>query len=360
MKKETRNIFKISGIYLTAIIGAGFASGQEIIQFFTKYGRGGFYGIILSGLLFAISGFMVLDRVYTDSIEGFEELIFPLTGPVIGGIIETIAVLFLFSVYSVMIAGMGKTFSDLTRIPFLCSVFLASFISMVIIVVGVEGVARLSSLLAPILLIGILGAGIFVIIFSNKETLNQLKIKFTKFTVIKEIFCKGTNNWFVSALLYVSYNNILSTSVLSNLLPYLKTKRTAVMGGFLGGSLLCLSALILNIALTPYSLKFGEFVGEFPLIDIIGWHSNWLKSAYYVILIFAMLTSAVASGHSVICRISKRLSIKERTATILVCTAAIPLSNLGFSGLISHIYPLFGYTGLFILITFLIHWLKKQ
>ena len=51
---------KMAGIYTAVILGAGFASGKEILTFFINYGYKGFYGIILSGIIFSITGFCTL------------------------------------------------------------------------------------------------------------------------------------------------------------------------------------------------------------------------------------------------------------------------------------------------------------
>jgi len=345
LKDEIKNIIKVSSVYLATIIGAGFASGQEIIHFFTDYGEGGVYGIILSGALFAILGYIVMEKVYMGRVRNFEELIFPMTGLALGRIVELISTFFLFSVYCVMIAGMGSILSELFKLSLLYGIIIASLISMIIMLVGIKGITWLSALLAPALIIGIVGVGLFIIISKNKEAFNIL-----------ETINIATNNWVVSSILYVSYNNIITAAVLSNLLPYLKTRRVAVIGGLLGGLLLCFSAMVLNIALTSFGS--GDLIGEFPVIEIIRQYSSLLKNVYNIILIFAMLTSAVASGYSAICRISTWLKIKVKTATVIICVLAVPLSSFGFSRLISTVYPLFGYTGLFILILLIADWIK--
>jgi len=42
--------------YLGAVVGAGFVSGQEVVQFFVQYGRLGWWGAIIAALLFALLG----------------------------------------------------------------------------------------------------------------------------------------------------------------------------------------------------------------------------------------------------------------------------------------------------------------
>jgi len=48
LSQDVKNILKVASIYMATVIGAGFASGQEIMQFFSSYYEGGFYGIVLA------------------------------------------------------------------------------------------------------------------------------------------------------------------------------------------------------------------------------------------------------------------------------------------------------------------------
>ncbi len=50
-KQSYINIFKIAGAYIAYVIGSGFATGQEIVQFFTVYGEGGIAGMVLCTFL---------------------------------------------------------------------------------------------------------------------------------------------------------------------------------------------------------------------------------------------------------------------------------------------------------------------
>ena len=56
MKKD----FVVSGVYIAAIIGAGFASGSEFVYYFAKFGKLGFLGIVLSSLLFGLMAAWIL------------------------------------------------------------------------------------------------------------------------------------------------------------------------------------------------------------------------------------------------------------------------------------------------------------
>ncbi len=52
MKKKDIGIFKIAATYIGTIVGAGFASGQEVLQFFGVFGIKGLWGLLLATALF--------------------------------------------------------------------------------------------------------------------------------------------------------------------------------------------------------------------------------------------------------------------------------------------------------------------
>ncbi len=345
MSEEAKNIMKVASIYVATIIGAGFASGQEILQFFSIYYEGGFYGIVLAGILFSAIGYLVLDRVYKDRIRSYDEFVFPAFGWLAGWIIEIAVTLFMLCLFCIMIAGSGRVLTEKLGIPQAGSALIMCFLSMVFILTSIKGIVALSTFVTPVLIAGILFAGFYIIICRDTSVFNAA-------AYIKN----ATDNWFFSALIYVSYNSLMSVVVMSSLLPYLKTKRTGRIGGILGGVLLCIVAFILNSALYFYNPAFVE--NELPVLGILGDYSNILSALYAIILWLAMLLSSVTSGFCFVDRIGSKIKVSKPVLTVIMCAAAVPVSTLGFSNLISGIYPIFGYIGLFMVFSILLSGLR--
>lgn len=341
MKGEGRYIFKVACIYMATIIGAGFASGREILQFFSNYYKGGFFGIVFAGILFAFIGGIVLNKVYCERIGNYDEFLFPMVGWFIGWIIEIMISLFMISVFCIMIAGSGRIIADHLHISYSIATVLTSFICMLLILTSIRGVVAMSAVITPILIVGMLAVGFYMISTKDTSVLQGMGI-----------FQKATHNWFFSALLYVSYNSLSSVVVMTGLLPYLKTKRIAILGGTLGGLMLCFVAFVLNLMIYlffPVAVK-----SELPVLGILAQKSGILTVAYSFILWLAMFTSAVTSGYCAVERISSKLPFNTKNIAIVVCALAVPLSSVGFSGLISVIYPVFGYLGLFLVFMILV------
>lgn len=75
--RNIRNILSVVCGYVAAVIGAGFASGQEIISFFVKYGKFSIIGVLLSCLIFSgvcVCGFIgVMIRKKYRNLFGLSE-----------------------------------------------------------------------------------------------------------------------------------------------------------------------------------------------------------------------------------------------------------------------------------------------
>jgi uncharacterized membrane protein YkvI len=345
MHSELKNIIKVACIYVATIIGAGFASGQEIIQFFSVYYKGGFWGILLAGILFSAIGCIVLDRVYRLRIRSYDEFIFPALGWFAGWVVQIGVTVFMFCLFCIMIAGSGNVLSDKLGIPFEYAALIMGLLCMVFILSSIKGLVMLGTIVTPVLLAGIVLVGFYIIVYRDRSV-------FSSIDSLKGI----VNSWFFSSLLYVSYNSLMSVVVMCNLLPYLKTKRTGRVGGILGGALLCFVALVLNTAIFMYYP--GPAESELPVLGILGRYGSLAGSLYAILLWLAMLVSAVTSGFCFVDRVASKVSIDKHLLTIALCAAAVPLSTLGFSRLIVAIYPVFGYLGLFLVLVILMQGLR--
>lgn len=321
---------------MATIIGAGFASGQEIIQFFSMYYAGGFFGIILAGLLFSIVGYVVLNKVFTERITSYDEFLFPMTGYFLGRIMEFIVMLFMSCIMCVMLAGLGNVLAELTGLEYRYCVAISAAATLAAIMTNIKGIVAISAFVSPVLIAGIICVGFYILASKDTSVFNLSdKVKLV------------TDNWVFSAILYVSYNTILSTVIMSRMLPYLKTSKVSKWGGLVGGGMLCITALIINSAL--YSFYPHSIVSEIPVLGIIQNNSRLMANIYSIILILAMYTSAVTSGYCLTERISTKIKINYKLVAAVLCAVVIPMSSLGFSSLIATLYPVFGYLGLFLL-----------
>ncbi|MTI46204.1 YkvI family membrane protein [Sporosalibacterium faouarense] len=333
---ESKGWGKIASVYIGTIIGAGFASGQEIVQFFSIYGYRGIFGLIIATILFSSIGAIVLNRVYKNKIEGYEEFLLPLFGRRLGKGIELIITLFLFTSFCVMLAGSGAIFHQQFHISYNVGIYIMSICALLTFMFSVKGITTVNSILVPLLLIGITTMGVMVILREGVVFSNYNGAEITK-----------TGNWITSSILYVSYNSISAIVIMTSLLPIIHTRNAAIKGGIMGGLGLGLLALFIII---PTLILYTDICKlEIPMLKIAGSLGKNGSIIYTLILWCSMFTTAVANGFGFVRRASSFLNTNQRLLAVVFCIVSIPLAKLGFANLVTNLYPIFGYIGSFML-----------
>ena len=114
MNKEAT---KIGFAYVGIVVGAGFSTGQEVMQFFTPYGLWSYIGVLISGLILGFIGRQVAKIGTAFEATNHESTLKYLFGEKFSKIFDYILVFFLFGIAVTMIAGSGATFQESFGIP---------------------------------------------------------------------------------------------------------------------------------------------------------------------------------------------------------------------------------------------------
>lgn len=326
---------KIASIYVGTVIGAGFASGREIIEFFGVYGLKGVIGIIISGILFSLLGSLLLLKIYNNKVKGFDELVGKIFGDKFGIVLDTIMTISLYTGFSIMISGSGAVFKEELGMSFNFGIIVMVVLSFIVFLFSLEGLSFINSILVPLLIIGIIFTSIYLNI---REGYDFSNIKGSNLTL------KG--NFLSSSLLYVGSNSLIIIIVFSSLLPLINSRKTAVLGGTIGGAILFVLGLSILSSMLIYYNEVSTM--DIPMLRISNYISNSYRKFYAIILWIAMFTTALANGFGFTNKFSK--SKYKVLITGGFCLLSIPLAKLGFANLVGIIYPIFGLIGFVILV----------
>ncbi|MDR0286776.1 MAG: hypothetical protein LBI03_03580, partial [Clostridiales bacterium] len=273
---------KIACLYITTIIGAGFASGREIMTYFTSYKLYGIFGLVLASALIGIVGAFALEKVYEKNCDDYKGFLQIVVGKKTGNILFFVVIAFMFCFYSIMMAGMTKLFTSTYSLSWPVSVFILSAVVLAVTLPGIKKLTLFCSILTPIVAIGLCFAAVYGAVLSSTEVSAGFNSK---------VFLPG--NWFVASVVYMGYNCLTSTSVLCQTLPMLKSKKTALLSGLLGGFGICVIALIVNISMM---INFVKIKGvEMPLAELALKIGDFGEKIFPIILILAMFSSAVTA-----------------------------------------------------------------
>ncbi|MFD1032687.1 YkvI family membrane protein [Metaplanococcus flavidus] len=340
MKKS----LKIGSAFIGIIVGAGFASGQEILQYFTSFGFLGILGAILATALFAYMGMSLTRLGSRMQTTSHKEAVYGIGGKIGGFIMDAIIILTLFGVGVVMIAGAGSIFSQQFGLPAVLGNTVMALIVMGTIMLNVKKIIAIIGSITPFLVVMVIGLAIY--------SLLTMDASFATLEPIAKEQDSALSNWFYSAINYVSFNIAVGASMAIVMGGSEKDEKIAARGGFIGG--LGLGVLIILSHLAIFSAVDQVGTSDMPILQMANDISPIL-GIFISLILFAMIyNTAVSMLFSFTARFAEMNTKRFNITVIIVVTLAYSLSFRGFTELVGQFYPYIGYMGLFLVITLVV------
>ena len=149
-----KNIIKSVSVIVGAVVGAGFASGQEIYSFFNVYNENGLVGIIISSILLGFIIYKVLKKSNDFNITTYNELLEKIHVPEkIKNILNIIINIFLLISFYIMVAGFTAYFKQEFNVPRIVTALIITGICYITFMKSIEGITKVSVKVVPILII---------------------------------------------------------------------------------------------------------------------------------------------------------------------------------------------------------------
>ena len=333
-----KNVFKIVFVIIGTLIGAGFASGQEIYVFFFSYGIEGFIGIIISSVVMGVLIYKTLGIINKYNINSYKDLLDILIKNKkenkyfnFKNIINLIINIFILVTFFIMIAGFGAYFEQQFGINSLVGSSILAILNFVIFLTSVKGVIKANELLVPMLIVFLVIIGFINIIDINIVKLGNYIIR------------TNQSNYILSAIIYASYNSILLIPVLITLKKYINTKKQILFISLIGTIIVILLATIIFLILIRVDVDITKL--EMPAVYVVSNIFKFLEIIYGFIILGSIFTTSISLGTSFLQNVSKNKRSYTQIAAIM-CITSILTSQIGFSNLINLLYPIFGYLGL--------------
>lgn len=342
-KKRSVSALKVAGTYIGTVVGAGFASGQEVLQFFVFFGNAGLVGLLVVTVLFILFGYMIMDLGSRIDAESHMDIVGAISGKMLGAFSDMLISIFLFGTLSAMFAGSGALMSQQFGLHPLLGGSLMAGLTILTVLSGFNGIVNAISLVVPFLLMTAIGVGMASLSIAPDE----MPVK----SVAPNI--GFLRNWLWSAILYTSYNTVTSFGILGPLGARAKDRKAIVTGAVLGGIGLGLGACALFFALRYHFVASASL--EVPMLYIAGKISPIVQSFYCIVLLAEIYTTAVGNLYGFSARLAQFGRSDTRFLIIVTALCAFLFSLLGFSNLVRYFYPSMGYAGIIILTSLVLH-----
>lgn len=322
-----KNCIRAILIIIGTVIGAGFASGREIYSFFNVYEENGILGLIISSIIMGMTIFIILKKARKLNINNYGELLEKTKLPnEISKVIHIIVNMFLLISFYIMVAGFSTYFKQEFDVPNFITTIIILIICYITFMKNIEGIAKINSIIIPILIIIVLLMGI------KSDVLNILNNVDTE-NIKVEI------NWFIKSIEYAGYNSILLIPMLISIKKYTSNNegKISIVTTFI--------FLILSLIIYFIMYKFNGLSNiELPLVYIANSFGDTFKNIYGLVIVFAIYTTMISAGYGFLQNLCNSTKNYKRL-TIFLCISAIFISNFSFSSLVNLSYPIFGILG---------------
>ena len=319
--------FKWMFLIIGTMIGAGYASGREIWQFF---GHESGLAIVLFSVLFTYSVYLIMSISFQYQSTNYSTILEALLGKKIAKFYDVLIFFYLISVTTIMIAGSGATFEVFQISKWIGIIFIA-VITVLLFIKGVQGVVTLNTFILPLLITGLLS---ILIVFIQDEQL----------TFIWSL--DHQSNW-SSAFTFTALNILSILAVLGAVGDKIQSKKEILIASIGSGIILGIITLLYNNSLIQISEIIILF--EIPLFAILKNYPNYAYIVMSILLWFAIFTTAISSTLGIVTRLHSYINISLSKLACILLILLIPLTNLGFSTLIAWLYPLYGFLNLYLL-----------
>lgn len=340
-----KRIFLIASAFIGVIVGAGFASGQEVLQYFTSFGVMGIFGGIITTALFAYVGMMLVwlgSKMKTDS---HKEVIHKVTGKsafgsIVGWTIDLVIIFTLFGVGVVMLAGAGSNLSQQFGLAPIIGTLIMTVLILLAGMLKVEGVVKIIGNITPFLIV-------FIVIISVYSFFT-VDTSFAELNKISDSYSSTLPNWFIAGINYASFNTAVGASMAIVMGGAEKDSKIAGMGGLLGGLALGVMIILSHLAIFSKLDTVGDL--DKPMLGIVNEISPIL-GVFMAIVIFGMIFN---TGLGMFYAFASRFTfVGTNSFKIFYIVSVIVgsgLSFVGFTDLVAIFYPLIGYLGLVLIL----------
>lgn len=346
MKKS----FQIGSAFIGIIVGAGFASGQEILQFFASFGYLGIAGSVIAAILFAFLGMNLTQLGSRLQTSSHKDVIYHICGRYLGIFVDILITFFLFGVTVVMFSGAGAIFEEQFGLPAFAGSLFMAVITIASVTLNVQKIIGLISAITPFLLV--------LVILIAGYSLFQYDPSSMDIDAAVAKTSPAASNWIMGALLYVSYNIAAGVAMITVIGGTVNDQKVAGRGGIIGGLGLGLLILLINISMLTQLEKVSDVA--MPMITLSNAIHPIVGFLMAIVLIGMIYNTAVAMLYAFSARIMKPEKPTFKTFTILFGVIAFIASFLGFVNLVGTVYPITGYLGFFLIAAIIVSWFKYK
>ena len=340
MEKQVhlKTVVKFAGAFIAWVIGSGFATGQEILQFFTSYGWFSYAVVFINLVGFLFLGKTMLTKGFEHQGEAeFDHYRF-YCGEKLGGVYSWVIPATLFLTTAVLLSASGSTLNEYFGLNRYVGSAVMAVLVLAAYLIGFEKMVGIVSKVGPVIVV--------FSIFVGAYTVVRDAASFREVGASAQLLAASQTSphWSISAVLYLSLNFLCGSTYYTALGRSAATRNDAKWGAIIGAVVLIISVALMSTAILLNAADSAAF--NVPTLYLGNRISRAFGTVFSVTLILGIFSSCSTMMWSFCNRFFTKDKKKNRMFAAVVALMTFALGLFPFGGLVAVVYPMIGYTGL--------------
>jgi len=341
---SVKTVITFAGAIIAFLIGSGFATGQEVLQYFAAYGYWGIAGSLLTLILltYVCSSFLVVG--YKERFEKGNDIYKYHYGEKLGFCFDYFSTIFCFMSFIVMVAGAAATMKQHYNMPLVFGGLIIAVLSLVTVLTGLSKIVEIVGKVGPTIVIISIVVGVISILKNYVNLDPETVIPSLESLESSEKLVKASSSWYLAAFSYVGFCMLWLAGFLSSLGAKAQSSLEAKSGGVLGGIMFSLAVVVVTLGLlSSINITAGT---QIPMLYLANDVHPLFSSVFALIIIAGIYSTAVPLLWSVSARFTKENTNSFKLLTLSLAVVGFFIGIwLPFDKLVNIVYVVNGYFG---------------
>ena len=347
---SAKKTLQVALAFIGLMVGAGFATVQEVIQYFVSFGLWGLAGAVVAGILMITAGAVIINIGSYFLADEHLGVFRSVSAPVVSRFLDISVSLTLLAMGIVMLAGAGSTLEQQFGLPAWIGSAIMVAIVMLTGLLDVNKVTNIISAVTPVIFVAVIVAFVY--------TLMQLPVDLGAMSDLAVQADSPVSPWWLSAINYTCMALMLGVSMSLMIGGNTLDPRDAGRGGLLGGVVYTILLVMNAFALLVNFDAVGD--ADVPMLKLFE-SMHPVASLAMVFVTFLMIYNTTIS---MFYALGRRMTVNHRKRYVPVflgiCVLGYVISLVGFGTLMSVVYPVIGYVGMVLVVVMFIWWFRNR
>ena len=346
-------VMSFAGAFIAFLIGSGFATGQEVLQYFTSYGYLGIAGAMVVFVLFLYVGIDFITVGQEQKFPRSSDIFRYYCGKSLGTFFDYFSIVFIYMSFVVMIAGAGATINQQYGLSVSVGGILMGVLAAGTVIFGLGRIVDVIGKIGPAIVVMSIFLGTASIL-KNPQGLAEAN------NIIPQLdLMKASSNWFFAAGSYVGFCMLWLASFMAAMGATANSKKEAKLGAIYGATGFSLAVIIVALGLMA---NIEQVAGTMiPSLYLAANIHPLLATAFSVIIVAGIYTTAVPLLWSVSARFLDEKSTKFKILTVVLAIIGVFVGlKVPFNKLVNVVYVINGYVGILLLAMMFVKTLRRK